>query len=440
MIWPLIDARSVCQTGMGRLREELPLSARTLTGVKAVVLRVLPVGHPDNRSGQTLCDLQPRGDLPILRRVPIATPDAHEETQKETARSSYRQPYDPKARNRMSGATADVRPGSFVWVQFHNGSIWDPVITANLKFNQLPADQAPEYAQLVDRIDADGNLVPTPTRPVDSDMDANDKTAGSSSYPRRVQTYNGCRVEVDNKGNHYVQTSTDRKPLYPGHDGVPESPDPEGSYGVSTRGAVVGHIGFTTGRNPSASAEEQQAQLDGRASQSSDDTSKGRHFRRSIDAEDGTIRDSTRSKLGHIIHRVRAGKGRMWSSTQGASDGRVYQESAQRDYVALGKNKAELHGESTVTLDGPTVKLGSVGVGDEIVLWPQLCQVLEEVFLAIDLHVHDGVETGEGSTNKPTEAVTPTFTGGKSKFKAADVHAGQSSGSSPHYQDDPEDE
>jgi hypothetical protein len=426
MIYPLIDARSVRQSGLGPPRRELPLSERVLPGCKATVLRVLPVGHPENPSGQTLCDVQPHMDVPLLFHVPLAADDAHEDTPEQQPNSPFRQPYAPKPKNRMSGSAADVRPGSFVWVDFHRGSIWEPIITAALKFNQLPGDQAP-YVQVVDRIQPDGTIAPTPTRPLDAHLETPEGKPPVSSYPRRVSSYNGCRDEIDNAGNRFIQTSTDRKPCFPGYAGVPAAPTPEGSYGVSTRGAVAGHIGFTTGAAPTPDDASPAVRAAA--------ASAGRQFRQTVGADDGTIRDETASTVGNIIARIRSG-GRYYVSARDGKDGVVYHEAAGGAYTKL-DGDADIYGGTGIMNTG-TVKLGGPGMSDEVVLWPQLCDVLSALCAIFDAHVHGGVQSG-GSFTDPTQTPqSPTFDGGKDSFKAADVLAGQSASPQANTQDDPD--
>lgn len=411
---PLIDPLSVYQNALGVAETELPLAQRTLVGTKATVVKVYPVGHQDNPSGQTLVDLLPTSGLPPLLRVPLAHGHAHEETEEQAPLSERRNHAAPRDRYRMEGDTADVRHGTFVWVSFLNGSIHDPVVTATLGFNQKTAAEAPRYKQLVDRIDDDGNLVATPQAPLDATMDGD--------YPRRVRSYNGVRDEIDNRGNRYIQTSREREPLFKGHNGIPKSDDPEGNFGVSTRGARIGHLGFTTGKDPQT-----------------DQASKGRQFRRTIGADDGTIRDSTNSSVGHIIRRIRAGIGRMWESAAGGSDGRWYAESRGRSYVALNSDGAEVRGAGKVVLDGDTIYLGSGEAGSEITLHPQLMAMFQALVTIFDTHTHSGVTVGQSNTAVPNQLQTSTFSSQKDNSKASGVKADQTNAPSPSPQDDPED-
>lgn len=414
MIMPLIDSRAVFQSGLGALTEELPLAQRTLVGTKGTVVNVYPVGHEDNPSGQTLVDIMPTNGLPFLLKVPMAHGHAHEETDEQAPLSERRNAGKPRARNRMEGSSTDVRHGTFVWVSFLGGSIHDPVVTATLGFNQKTATSAPAFMQVIDTIDADGNLLAAPSHPLDS---VYDRDTGGSNYPRKVARFNGVHEETDNRGNRYIQTGVDREPIFKGHNKIPASPDPEGNFGVSTRGSRMGHIGFTTGKS----------------AQRPEDGSKGRQFRRTIGADDGTIRDTTNSTIGHMIRRVRSGLGRMWSSTRGASDGRVYHEDKDRNYLALGGG-AELHG-SKVVLDSIAVHLGGADAASEIVLHPQVMAMLQAMVSLYDQHTH--LSGGSGSV-VPAFWQTPVFTAQKDLSKAAGVFADQSNPTSPTYQNDPE--
>lgn len=406
MVRPLIDPQTVYQAALGAVVPQQTIGQRAFGAVRALVLRVYPVGHEANPTGQTVADIQPLADMPILMGVPLGAAHAHQETGVAGPQSANRQPYEPKARNRAEGSVADVRPGTYVWVQFVNGSLYDPVITGSTKFGQ--GDEAPNH---VDRIAADGTLTHGETRALDGD---------AAAYPRKVSAFNGCRDEIDNRGNRMIRTSTDRAPVFPGHNGIKASPDPEGSFGVSTRGAAAGHIGFTTGRHPTRE----------------NDTSKGRQFRATIGADDGSIRDETDSGVGHMIHRIKGGEGRYFVSTKGANDGRVYLEDGD-NYLALGP-RAELHGDSIV-LDGGTVRLGSAGAGDAVVLWPQLKAILSQLWAAIDGHTHTGVETGAGTSGPPTAPTfAATWNGQADQCKASDVLAAPANAPAPSYQDDPE--
>lgn len=416
-VTPLLDPHAIRQAGLAGVMDEAPLRGRDVlhAGTKGVILRGYPVGHRQNSTGQTLYDVQPLGALPLLRKIPMAHPHAHQETETALAHSARRQPYDPKPRNRIEGSARDLRPGTFVWVQFLGGDLTEGIITGTAKFARQGAGGFPREQQAVDRIATDGAVTDTLTHPLDADVD---------SYPRSVDVYNGTRVEVDNRGNYHVQTTTDRTPVFPGHNGIPQSPEPEGSIGVSTRGAIRGHIVFTTGRHP----------------RFDDEPSQGRQMRQSLGADDGTIRDETRSTLGHLIHRIRAGVGRMWSSTRGASDGRVYVEDKDRNYVALGPERAELHGEDQVVLDGDTIALGHAAAEYHAVLWEQLVDALTLLTQLFDAHVHSGVQTGSGMTAAPTTQQTPVLDAQKDTFRSEVVTLDKDPGAGPTYQDDPEDD
>jgi hypothetical protein len=408
-VYPLIDPDDVYQTGLGTPMRQPPVHRRAVDGVKAVVIRVFPVGHPENRLGQTLVDAQPMAELPMLFRVPVCLPHAHQETEVALPRSPRRQPYDPKKVNRIEGSARDLRPGTYVWIQFLGGSLHDPVVVATMKPNRQ--GERPGERQCVDRIGTDGALARAEVVPLDSDLE---------EYPRSVDVFNGCRDEIDNRGNRYIQTSTDRDPVHPGHNGIPRSPDPQGNYGVSTRGAVDGHISFTSGKDPDTG-----------------DDSRGRHVRRSVDALDGSIRDSTRSTIGNIIRGLRSGSGRIWESTRGSGDGRIYHEDNQDNYLALGP-RAELHSEEAAVLDGPEVHLGHYGAEYGVVLWPQLVEVLAAIFVIFDEHRHDGVETGDGTTAPPTTQQSPTWISRADECRSNVVTADKDPSPNPTFQDDPE--
>jgi len=419
----LIDPWSVFQSAMGVFDTERPLVGQPVVGCKGCVIAVYPVGHESNPSGQTLVDVQPSNGLPVLYRVASARGHAHEETEKQAPRSNRRNVTEPKERNRMEGSSSDVRPGTFVWVTFLGGKVTQPVITATLGFNQQE-DRVKEegtYSPSVDRIEADGTVKAGSTRPLDS---------GMSDYPRSVTSYNGCRDEVDNRGSRYIQTSTDRKPVWKESNQIKDTPDPEGNYGVSTRGAVVGNIRFTTGR---AEKKESDGQGGVRtfAAEGDDEKHTGRMERVAMQADDGTIRDETDSKVGAIVHKS---SGRAW--TKAAS---VYME-GNRAYVKL-TGDADIYGD-TGTMNNGTVKLGGPGMSDEIVLWPQLCDLLESLFAIFDAHTHEYIPGTEDpvQTKKTETPQGPTFSGGKESFKAGDVFAGQSASPSAKHADDPDGE
>ncbi len=419
-IRPLLDADTLVQAALGAAMEALPIGPRTMDGVKAVVVNVYPVGHSENRLGQTLVDVQPLTDMPMLPRVPICLPHAHQETMEALEHTARRQPFAPKARNRMEGSARDLRPGTMVWVQFLGGSLHDPVVVSTMKYGQQGAGAFPLERQVVDRIQDDGSLVDEETHPLDSAIDRSDPDHVTSSYPRSADVYNGVRVEVDNRGNRYVQTSIDRDPVFPGHNGIPASPAPEGNYGVSTRGARVGHQVFTSGRHP----------------RFPDEPSQGRQGRRTIDADDGTIRDSTRSSIGNLIQRLRSTVGRYYLSTKGSGDGGVYLEDAHDNYFALIDGGAELHGAEQVVLDSAAVKLGSGEAALHAVLWEQLVECLQALVDIYDQHTHPTAVPGPPSV--PTQKQGSTFAGQKETFKSEVVTLDKDAAASPSPQDDPE--
>jgi hypothetical protein len=108
-----------------------------------------------------------------------------------------------------------------------------------------------------------------------------------------------------------------------------------------------------------------------------------------------------------------------------------------RAYVKL-TGDADIYGD-TGTINTGTVKLGGPGMGDEIVLWPQLCQVIEALCQLYDQHRHGGVQSGTSFTDAPIAKQTPIFEAGKDSFKAADVLAGPSASPQSAAQDDPDD-
>lgn len=417
---PLIDPRSVVQSGLGRIVEQLDPRSQTLVSTRAVVLRVYPPGHPENRIGQTQVDVRPLDGLPILRRVPVALAYAHQETDIEEARTARRQPYAPKARNRVEGSVRDLRPGTHVLVQFLGGAMYEPIVTATLKPNDQGAQAFPVERQHVDRIGADGALETDETHPLDSAVDRSDPDHPRSSYPRSADVCNGVRREVDNTGSYYIQTSTDREPVFPGHNGVPASPPPRGNYGVSTRGAAQGHIQFTTGRDPEL-----------------DEPSAGRQGRQTLNADDGTIRDDTRSAIGNLIQRLRSEVGRYYLSTRGSGNGGVYLEDKDRNYLALVEG-AELHGEDQVVLDAPAVKLGSGEATFHAVLWEQLVECLTALVEVFDNHVHGGVESGSDSTDKPAAFQAPVLAQHVDNFRSDVVTLDKDAASTASFQDDPD--
>jgi hypothetical protein len=431
-VYPLINPRDVFQPAMGVLDDERPATARTLVGTKCSVIRVYPVGHDANPSGQMLADVLPLRALPILFGVPVAHMGAHEETEQAKPLTADRNATDPKPRNRVQGQAADIRPGTLVWVTFLGGNILQPVITATLGFDQGgdKGTQAGTYAPSVDVVQADGTVAPATRRPLDSAMAKDDQGTVTSDYPKSVSSYNGVRHETDNTGSHYIQTSTDRDPVWTGAHDIPAAPAPQGNYGVSTRGAPMGNIRFTTGRAVQQNGDGTQAVLT-----SDDESHVGRHERASLNADDGTIRDDTASKIGNIIARIRSG-GRYYVSARGGKDGVIYHEAAGGAYTLL-DGDADIHG-GTATLNAGTVKLGGPGMGDEVVLWPQLVQVLTSLCALYDKHTHGGVQSGTSFTLPTQDKQGDTLSGGKDSFKASDVFAGPSASPQANKQDDPD--
>lgn len=418
MIYPLIRHTDVHTSALGEPTAQMPAGVRTYEPTKAVVMRVYPPGHPQNRLGQTLVDLQPLADLPMLFKVPVCLSYAHAETEPVDETGPYqttrRQAYAAKPRNRVEGSSYDLRQGTYVWVQFLGGSLHDPVVVATMKPNRQDGD-FPAVRQRVDRINAEGALAPRKVVPLDADV---------AEYPRHRDAYNGVSVEIDNEGSYHIDTSTDRQPVFPGDGDIPASPEPKGNYGVSTRGARVGHQVFTTGKDPDT-----------------DDASAGRHVRQSLAATDGTIRDETRSTRGDIIHLAKEGLGRLWNAAKGSA-GWHYLEDRVRSYLDLnGQGTATLHGKSKAVLDAPSVHLGSQSAGDNVVLWPQLNDLLQQIWLKIDTHVHVGVQTGAGQTGIPLPAPLPfaaQWATGAPDCRSDVVFAEKSSGSSPNPREDPD--
>ncbi|MGH7859772.1 MAG: hypothetical protein ACREQY_20785, partial [Candidatus Binatia bacterium] len=240
-IHPLIDPATVRESGLGVLREQRDVRNQTVEGTRGVVIRVYPVGHPENRLGQTLVDVHLSYLLPILKGVPVALSHAHQETPVATPRTKFRQPYPPKARNRMEGEASDLRPGTFVWVQFMNADLREPIVTAVMPYNRQGEEPFPVEKQVTFRFAGADDVEAVECFPLNSSME---------EYPRSVRVYNGTRREIDNRGNLLYQTTIDREPVFLGDNGIPAAPLPEGSEVHSTKGARLGNQGRFTGRHP----------------------------------------------------------------------------------------------------------------------------------------------------------------------------------------------
>ena len=407
---PLINP-NVHQQGMGERRaqhrNEGTRDVREFT--TGVITAAYPIDHPQNGLRQVVYDVFVGAEMPHWRRVPMATPYAHQETEIEAPNSKNRQPYAPKARNRIDGRSSDLRPGTKVRIGYVGGDLEAPIILECLRMNLQPeTGGALTEKQYVDIFDGSGKLLSTVLRaPLDSTL---------GEYPRQVDGFNGTRTYVDNRGNLYVQSTNDQAPVFPGHNGIPASPEPQGNIGFSTRGAKMGNQGRVTGSRPEANGETNS---------------------------DGSIRDETvGARLGHYVVRLRSLVGRLYGSTRGSGDGRVYLETADRSYMALSPDgHAELHGEQKVTLDADTVNLGNDAPPYTAVLWEVLNDFLEEFIDEYDGHAHGGVTEGNDDTDAPTSLVKvpiwiAKYQRGKA-YQSDNVHLVKADPATPEPQDDP---
>jgi len=411
-IAPLIAIDDVRQAGLGRRVEQRPATRQTFESVKGVVTAVYPPDHPDNRLGQTLVDVQPLADLPQLFRVPLGAAHAHRDTDPAAPASARRQPFAARARNTIEGSVRDVRPGTYVWIQFAHGGLYDPVAVVAMQPRQTDARPG-AAAEFVDTVTQAGDVEWTALSPLQ---------AGRQEYPRALEVYNGVRVLVDNRGNRIVQTSCDRVPVWPGHNGIPKSPAPQGSYLVSTRGAVVGHLVLVTGKHPRTG-----------------EASRGRQGRLVLEAEDGTIRDETRDAgKGSFIRRLRSTVGRLWESTKGSDDGRCYREAADGSYEALGDGVAELYGDREAVVQATEVYLGGPSAGGNAVTHAELADAVGQILQLIDTHTHTGVQTGAGTSGTPIVPLSPLWNGLSETFKAQNVHLDTANSPQARRQDDPD--
>jgi hypothetical protein len=237
-VQPLIDPAEVRETGLGVFKEQRDSRNQTVEGVKGVVIRVFPVDHPANLLQQTLVDVQVSHRLPLLHFVPVASSHGHQETPLASPGTRFRNPYDPKERNQIEGHARDLRPGTIVWVHFENRDLREPVVTAILGFTRQGQLGFPIDKHVVFDFAGSDDVSPRERFPLHSSL---------AEYPRAVESFNGSRREVDNKGNILEQTTIDRLPVFPGHNGIPASPPPEGSKVTSTKGAAKGNIGRFTG-------------------------------------------------------------------------------------------------------------------------------------------------------------------------------------------------
>jgi hypothetical protein len=232
-----------------------------------------------------------------------------------------------------------------------------------------------------------------------------------AEYPCAVDTYNGTRIERDNRGNLHVQTTIDHAPVFPGHNGIPASPDPQGNIGLSTRGAAEGRVGITTGKHPETG-----------------------------EAGAGSIRlETAEATVGNLIARLRSETGRFWASTRNSGDGRLYLEDKERSYLACRANgNAEVHGDTKAVLDADDVRLGNESAPYEIVLWPQLNVLMLLLTALFDAHVHTGVQRGGSVTDAPTTKQNPIWSGQGDQCKADHVKSVKTEGATPHVEDDPD--
>lgn len=369
----LIRPAEVRQSMLGRDEPEYHHRDRDFGTQVATVTAVYPVGHPQNRAGQTLVDLLPNGARAPWRKVPLGAPYAHGETEVAAANTRRRQPYAPKPRNQMEGAVYDVRPGTRVLVAFPSGDQRAPVILMALKFNAQGTHAAPVERQGYDRFGGDGHFERVDGSPVDSGMD---------EFPRSVDGFNGARIVRDNAGSIALQSSTDHEPVFPGHNGIPAAPKPRGDITASTRGARVGRQGRLTGK----------------------DSVTG-------DAGDGTIRDQTiGATLGNLIVRLMSDVGRYYASTRGSGDGRWYAEDPERSYFALRANgNAEVGGAEKAVLDANDVCLGNDDPGYHAVLDEPITAFIDAWTKVFDQHKHRDVTSGSDTSGVPVDGIRILF-------------------------------
>lgn len=398
----LIPAHGVKTAGMGREEPQYDPRQRINETVVAVVARVYPVGHPDNELGQTAADLVFSHSLPPALRVPLSGDHAHQETGIATPDSANRQPYAPKGKNRIEGRAADVRPGTKVLVTFINGDLRSPVIIGKLRFNEQGDGGKAELAT-IDVFGTNGKQLDLSViNPLDSAM---------AEYPRDIDGLNGSRRVIDNRGNYHIQTSDDVDPVFPGHNGIPAAPKPEGNYGVSTRGARVGNIGLLTGKSDVTGQDSR-----------------------------GTIRlETAKALVGDLIARLHSKSGRLFISTEGSDAGTVYVQDKQGSYVALRANGvAEMHGETKGVIDADDVRLGHANAPFEIVLWPQLDEIVTDLCSVFDGHGHTEVESGNSVSGPPNNFQSIVWLRRRTECRADGVYADKSPSASPEKETDPD--
>lgn len=400
---PLIHVGDIRQAGLGREEPEHDEREQMFETVVGVVTAVYPIDHPKNSMGQTCVDVLHSEGLAPWRMVPLGAAHAHGETDVAIPFSRRRQPYAAKARNQMEGAVYDVRPGTRVLVGFPTGDLRAPVIVGTLKFNRQGEGGFPREQAGVDRFDDDGKLLAmAATSPLDS---------ARSEYPRAVDTYNGTRLERDNRGNFHVQTTNDRASVFPGHNGIPAAPAPEGNIGMSTRGARRGIQGRITGKHPTTGETN----------------------------DDGSIRDETAgAKIGNLIRRAISTIGQIYDSTRGSGDGRMYFEDKERSYVSLtADGKAEVHADSRVTLDSDEVCLGNASPPYHAVLWEPLDEIITQLCEVFDLHAHSEVTSGNSVSGPPTTFQGSIWQIRRTECESDHVRLVKDEGATPHTRDDP---
>ena len=402
---PLLEVGSIRQAGLGIEAPELDDSAVMHESVVAVVVGVYPIGHPENTYGQMLVDVQPIHQHAVWKKIPVATGYAHGETAKAVPNSRRRQPYDPKPRNQMEGVSYDLRPGTRVKIGYPSGDRYAPMVIGCLKFMQQGSQEAPVEQMGADYVDDTGHFAMRAVRPLDSDME---------TYPRARDFFNGSGFERDNRGNIHFQTTTDRDPVFPGHNDVPKSPAPQGNFSVSTRGAAMGRQGRVTGKHPITG-----------------------------EAGDGSIRDETIDATnGCYIARLRSKKGRYWVSTRGSDDGRVYLEDKERSYVAMRANGvADLYGAQKAVMNAAKVCLGNDDPQYHAILWEKLNEWMDLMIQFYDAHTHTEVQTGDGTSGPPSIGIRTfwqTLYLSGDAYKSDNVKLVKAEGPTPHHESDPD--
>lgn len=363
--------------------------------IRGNVISVYTLDDEKNHSHVAYCDVQLWGGYPMVSKVWIGRSGFRQETKRPAKTQRWRNATEPYRENGTNGWAQSLLPGDLVLVQFVEGDFNQPFISHHWPASNqgresedhphgggYPFNQQSRY-----RV-KEGKLVEEVARRLD---------ATRKDTPQWTWMYNGAFVEILNDGTLLLQSSNTQSPFIPDDRkdlGIEKSPDPTGDLVMSTRGAKQGDLVLTTGKSDKLDKVN----------------ARGNVLVLVYQAKEGNVVINTdEAEQGHILSQ---------SSRKNTSSQIFLRAADVNDYAHISKGLSEVSNATEVALRCKLVSLGRRDAPKNAVTWQELTQVMTELCLIYDTHIHPEMKRGDEDSTLPVGLQGPYFETAKVSFKS----------------------